>query len=443
MAASRKRPSGTLAGLVLALLGTGFASSAYLTNLYVEATEALQGGAKLESFCNLSKGVNCETVAASEYSAFLGIPISVWGLEFFGLAIAIVLASHFRFLPLKRWDSLLFALSCVGVPVTLVLGYISVTVIQSVCIMCLTVYVVNTVMVALLAVPNRRRLGAFLREGPAELLALATHPNHRVLSVMAVLLGASQFLWVPRIFGRPAHAADPAETLAAVSNAKAGTWRGLPASRNTLGPVNAPIRIEEFTDFQCPFCGKAHEVMLEVITRYPGKIHLIHRDYPLDHNCNPAIQEPFHPDACAAAYFSRCAAEQDLYWPYEALLFHNQRKLKKAAMLSFAEKVGLDTAKMSACVESKATHQAVLADIEEGIKRGVAGTPAFFVNGEAIVGARPIEFWEEKIRELLRGDAPAGSAASASATPPASASTTPPASASAMPPSAPAGSHPR
>jgi|GEM_PF-231956 len=453
MAASRKRPSGKLAGIVLALLGTGFASSVYLTNLYVDATEALQGGAKLESFCNLSKGVNCETVAASEYSAFLGIPISVWGLEFFGLAIAIVLASHFRLLPLKRWDSLLFALSCIGVPVTVVLGYISVTVIQSVCIMCLAVYAVNTAMVAVFAVPNRRRLGAFLTEGPAELFALATHANHRVITVLAVILGLSQFLWVPRIFGRPDHAADPAETLAAVSNAKVGTWRGLPASRNTLGPVNAPIRIEEFTDFQCPFCGKAHEVMLEVITRYPGKIHLIHRDYPLDHNCNPAIQEPFHPDACAAAFFSRCAAEQDLYWPYEALLFHNQRKLKKAAMLSFAETVGLDTAKMNACVMSKTTHQAVLADIEEGIKRGVAGTPAFFVNGEAIVGARPIEFWEEKIQALLREGTPAGSAASASASPPASASASPPASASASPlasasaspPPAPAptGSHPR
>ncbi len=452
MAVSRKRPSGKLAGIVLALLGTGFASSAYLTNLYVDATEALQGGAKLESFCNLSKGVNCETVAASEYSAFLGIPISVWGLEFFGLAMAIVLASHFRLLPLKRWDSLLFALSCIGVPVTVVLGYISVTVIQSVCIMCLVIYAVNTAMVAVFAVPNRRRLGAFLTEGPAELFALATDANHRVITALAVILGLSQFLWVPRIFGRPAHAADPAETLAAVSNAKVGTWRGLPASRNTLGPVNAPIRIEEFTDFQCPFCGKAHEVMLEVITRYPGKIHLIHRDYPLDHNCNPAIQEPFHPDACAAAFFSRCAAEQDLYWPYEALLFQNQRKLKKAAMLSFAETVGLDTAKMNACVMSKTTHQAVLADIEEGIKRGVAGTPAFFVNGEAIVGARPIEFWEEKIQQLLREGTPAGSAASASASPPASASASPPASASATPPasasatppaSAPTGSHPR
>lgn len=425
MAASRpKRPSGKLATLVLALLAVGFASSVYLTNLYIEATEALKGGTKLDSFCNLSQGVNCETVAASEYSAFLGIPISVWGLEYFGLAIAIVLASHYRLLSLKRWDSLLFALSCTGVPVTIVLGYISVTIIQSVCIMCVTVYVVNTAMVLLLAGLNRSRLKEFVREGPMELLALATHANHRVVTVFAVILGLSQFLWVPRLFARPTHGEDAASTLAAVSNAKTGTWKELPASRNTLGPVNAPIRIEEFTDFQCPFCGRAHDVLLEVVTRYPGKIHLIHRDFPLDHHCNPAIPEPFHPDACGAAYFARCAADQDLFWPYEALLFHNQRKLKKAAMLSFAQTVGLNTTALQTCVESKVTHQAVLADIDEGIKRGVAGTPAFFVNGEAIVGARPIEFWEEKIQTLL-GLAPPASASSAtlstSAAPPSSA----------------------
>ncbi len=403
------------------LLAIGFVTSAYLTNLYVEATEALRGGAGADSFCNISTGMNCETVAASEFSAFLGIPVSVWGLEYFGLAIALVLAAHYRFIPIKRWDSLLFALSLFGVPVTILLGWISLTVIKSVCIMCLLVYVVNTLIVALFAIPNRKRLVPFAKRGPKELLNLAMDPKYRVTAVLAVLIGLSQFLWVPRVFEREAHAANDATPLLDAREAKVGTWRGLPASGKTLGPADAPIRIEEFTDFQCPFCSRAHEVIVQVVEKYPGKIHLMHRDYPLDHNCNPAVPEPFHPDACAAAFFARCAADQDLFWPYESLLFHNQRKLKKAAMLSFAEQVGLDLEKMKACVQSDTTHKTVLADIEEGMKRGITGTPAFFVNGEAIVGARPIEFWDEKIQSLLNPKP----AASSSASPPTSASAPP------------------
>jgi protein-disulfide isomerase/uncharacterized membrane protein len=420
-----KRPSGRLAVGTLVLLAIGFATSAYLTNLYVEATEALQGGAGVDSFCNISTGMNCETVAASEYSSFLGIPISVWGLEYFGLAIALVLAAHYRFIPIKRWDSLILALSLLGVPVTILLGWISLSVIQSVCILCLLVYVVNALLVVALAIPNRQRLVPFLKQGPKELIELALDPKHRVTAILAVVIGLSQFLWVPRIFGREAHAANDAKPLLEVGDAKVGTWRGLPASGKTLGPADAPIRIEEFTDFQCPFCSRAHDVMLQVVEKYPGKIHLMHRDYPLDHNCNPAVPEPFHPDACAAAFFARCAADQDLFWPYESLLFHNQRKLKKAAMLSFAEQAGLDLDKMNACVQSETTHKAVLADIEEGMKRGITGTPAFFVNGEAIVGARPIEFWDEKIRSLLHPEPAASSSAALSASPPTSASAPP------------------
>ena len=407
---SSERPSTLLAIVALVLLGIGFASSIYLTNLYAQVTEAMNGGS-VDSFCNISEGVNCESVAASEYSAFLGVPISVYGLQYFGVAIALVLASLLRILPIRRWDSLLFTLSCTGVPVTIILGWISVSLIESVCVMCVTVYVVNTLMVLTLGIPNRKRLGIFFKEGLLEFIGFALDGRRRAASVVATLLVLSQFFWIPRLMGRETHTANASKPPAGVKNAKSGTWMGMPASRNALGPANALIHIEEFTDFQCPFCGRAHDVILEVVKRYPDKIRLEHHDFPLDHHCNPGIKSQFHPDACGAAFFARCAAEQDLFWPYEAMLFHNQRKLKKASMLSFAGQVGLDVDKMNACVTLESTHRAVLADIEEGIKRGISGTPTFFVNGETIVGARPIEFWDEKIQSLLNGEPAASTSA--------------------------------
>ena len=386
-----QRSFGPLAPTLLVLSAVGFATSVYLTNLYVDATAVLKGAVGVDPFCNVGERFNCLDVAMSEYAAFLGIPVAVWGLEFFGFAFLLVGLAMLKRSPLAHWQSLLFVLSCVGVPITISLGYIAQAIIGSMCIMCMLVYAVNTANVLVLGISNRKKLRDLVSDGPAEVFRMVSNsgPKRLVLAALAVL-ALSQLFWVPPIFERPSQ--KPTAPI---------DFDGMPASRNTLGPPEAPIRIEEFTDFQCPYCGQAHRVMLDLMKRNPGKIHLIHRDFPLDHKCNPAIKEPFHPDACEAAYFARCAADQDKYWPFEALLFHEQKKLKPAAMYSFAEKVGIDRNKLAACVASDTTHQAVLADINEGSKRGVLGTPAFFVNGEMISGLRPIEFWQEKIEQLL------------------------------------------
>jgi protein-disulfide isomerase len=245
------------------------------------------------------------------------------------------------------------------------------------------------------------------------------------------LLILSQFVWVPRVMGREGHSGDllgGPSTAGVMSAYKPGAWLDQPASGLTLGPANAPIRIEEFTDFQCPFCGRAHRVMLEVVKEFSGKVHLVHRDFPLDDHCNPAIPERFHENACNASFHARCAADQDSYWPFETMLFEHQKQLDDRTMLSIATKLGLNAGKLKVCVQAPGTREAVLRDIQEGIARGVQGTPTCFVNGEALVGAHPIEFWEQKIQSLLDAvESPAASAsASSSAAPEGSAPSAPP-----------------
>ena len=439
--ASQERKAPGLAAIVSVLMLIGLASSAYLTNLYIEVSALYRLGpesaGKLESFCNINEGVNCVTVAASEYSSFLGVPIAVYGVQFFGLTLALILGSYFRLLPLRRWQSLAFVASALALPGCAVLGWISVTKINSVCIMCLTVYAVTALTFLVLGAANRRRLKELAMEGPQELIARVSEPRHRVAGFIAAVLLLSQFVWVPRVMGREGQSGDLLGTSAAgiASSYKPGAWLDQPASGLTLGPANAPIRIEEFTDFQCPFCGRAHKVMLEVVKRFPGKIHLVHRDFPLDHNCNPAIPERFHENACNAAFHARCAADQDYYWPFETMLFEHQRQLDDRTLLSIASKLGLNANKMKACAQSPGTRESIVRDIQEGIARGVQGTPTCFVNGEALVGAHPMEFWEQKIQSLLdQAKRPAASgSASAAAAPTVSAPPAPPTSGSAEP----------
>jgi protein-disulfide isomerase/uncharacterized membrane protein len=390
MKAPAAAPEGPPRGLLwasLLLIGVGLGSSLYLGNLYLSVHRP--GAGPVDSFCALSESINCVTVATSEYSSFLGLPIALYGIEFFLVLVLVVLLSELRLWALRSWDSLVFVASLLGLPVCGVLAWISATRIHSFCLMCCSIYAAVLLLFLATAVFSGRRLPALLLDGPRELLRLLPTPFGGLLATLALGLVISQFFWVPGLLR--------------AQSMPLGSYRGQVTSGLTMGPADAPITVEEFTDFQCPYCSRAHMVMMEVMKRHKGKIHLVHRDYPLDNTCNPKITRPFHPQACRAAVFARCAAAQNKYWPFEEMLFSNSAFLSDNDLKRFAEKARIDLKRLEACVDSPTATELVQKDIAEGMRRGLRGTPTFFVNGKRFEGLRPLSFWEQKIAELTEG----------------------------------------
>jgi protein-disulfide isomerase len=161
--------------------------------------------------------------------------------------------------------------------------------------------------------------------------------------------------------------------------------------RPARGPAGAPIQIVEFSDFQCPFCLRAHPTILQVLSTYGDKVRLVYRHFPL----------PNHPNAKPAAEASACAAEQDKFWQYHDRLFENQTRLTEAELKQHATAVGLDTEKFNACVDSHKFASVVEEDMDAGEAAGVSGTPAFFINGRVLSGAQPFEAFKRIIDEEL------------------------------------------
>jgi protein-disulfide isomerase/uncharacterized membrane protein len=390
--AAVERQRRLLAAPILLLLLIGLLSSAYLLHLFIKVRS--QGAGNVDSFCAVSDTLNCVTVANSTYSTFLGLPIALFALEFFLLAVALVAVTLLKAWRLRAWDSLIFDLYALSLPVCGLLAWISATQIRSLCLLCTAIYTSNGIGFLVLLVAGRRRLRSLLIDGPRELAGIGA--GWGALLGLVVVVGLSQFGWAPGIIK------GLTDTQAGGGGHESSAWEGLPASGLTLGPPGAPLKVEEFTDYQCPHCGNAHTVMMEVMRKFPGKVHLVHRDFPLDMACNPMVKRPFHPNACLAAYYGRCAAQQGKYWPLDELLFQNRERLEEPELRGLASRVGLDLERLARCVASPATQNAVLEDIREGLRRGVEGTPTLFVNGEKIVGMRPLDFWEERIREAER-----------------------------------------
>jgi len=160
----------------------------------------------------------------------------------------------------------------------------------------------------------------------------------------------------------------------------------------TKGQPNAPIEMIEFSDFQCPFCQRAHATVEQVLATYGDRIRFVYRHYPVQG----------HAAAKPAAEASECAKEQGKFWPFHDRLFANTSKLSDADLKAHAAAVGVDTATFNACVDSHKYRSVVEADARDGDAVGVNGTPAFYINGRMISGAQPFEVFKKLIDDELQ-----------------------------------------
>ena len=140
------------------------------------------------------------------------------------------------------------------------------------------------------------------------------------------------------------------------------------------GNPNAPVTIVEFTDFQCPMCGKTQPILDEVAKEYGDKVKVVARDFPLD----------MHPFAQKAAEAAEAAREQGKYWEYTAILFKNQEALGVPKLKEYASLVGIDRAKFDEALDTGKFTDKVRRDLREGEKLGINSTPTIFVNGKRI-----------------------------------------------------------
>ena len=160
----------------------------------------------------------------------------------------------------------------------------------------------------------------------------------------------------------------------------------------SIGPVDAPVTIIEFSDYQCPYCQVWYkQVYQQLLASYPKKIRFVYRDLPL----------PMHPEAVPAAEAADCAGAQGAYWKFHDALFDQQYGLNRAAYEHYAADLGLDTKTFAACLDSHRYQAEVQADASDAARVGISGTPSFVVNGRILVGALPFSDFKAVIDEEL------------------------------------------
>ncbi len=173
-----------------------------------------------------------------------------------------------------------------------------------------------------------------------------------------------------------------------------------------LGSKDARVTIIEFSDLECPFCGRFHEQTFPSLKeKYidTGKVNFIYKHFPLS----------FHKQALPTAIAAECAGEQGKFYEMIDLLFNKKEEWAPLSdltekLVSYAKSLDLDETKFRACLNSKDVKNKIQKDFNEGQSRGVSGTPAFFIGNDEqgyikISGAQPLSVFEDAINKILSG----------------------------------------
>lgn len=160
-----------------------------------------------------------------------------------------------------------------------------------------------------------------------------------------------------------------------------------------LGPVDAPVTIIMFSDYQCTFCQKWYlEVMHPLMQNYEGKIRFVYRDFPLS---------TIHASASIVAEAADCAGDQMKYWNFFDAVFSGSDELNDETIQKYANSINLDINLFNQCLSTHKYQGEVEADFSYAAALGVQSTPTFFVNGIPVIGAQPYEVFKSLVDQEL------------------------------------------
>ena len=390
---SSKRKSFFLVSLVAVLFGFLLSIYSVFHHLSIRTTDSLGSFS-----CNVNSTISCDKVALSSYSEVLGVPLGVWGVAFFSLLFCSLLGtragSRKKTLSSLRLYSF-FVL--IGSLCSLILAYISLSLLGSMCLVCIGVYLSNFTLTGLLFfVKDELKTGTLGCKDYTKPLMSALIGFILVVGSFYIFRENLSSFLVKTEKETSVKVREGFEPIPKTLIAKPGaTEHSISLATSPymgkgedyrLGSDEAPIVIHEFVDFECPACAMASRALKDLKTEFPSAVLLIFRNYPLDKSCNDNIKKDFHKNSCALAQLARCAGRKGKFWEFHDLAFNGQKSASLEKASEWALSVGLSPFEINNCLQDDAVLAKIRDDISQGDKLGVEGTPAIFVNGKKFEG---------------------------------------------------------
>ncbi len=342
-----------------------------------------------QSFCAISRAINCDTVSQSPYSILLNIPVPIWGFIGYAFSFTLILFSWPASGQRKRVWSSIFIVYSIFCVYNFILAGISTFLIHSYCIMCILSYAVCFLILYYAWIIRKRFSCEGIIQGVyQDIIYLSGFPKTS-LSIGTLFIGV--ILLIITLLPRYWHMAPP---VLPKDMPRGMTEDGHP----WLGAEHPEIVIIEFTDYMCFQCKKMHFHLRRIMQNYPDKIRLVHRHFPMDEKINPIVNEPFHTGAAQLALLAIYGAEKGKFWEVNDILYQ-QSHTGSIVIKDLSEMTGLDYKEMQRALRERRLRIMLRKDIWEGIKKyGLSGTPGYVIDGHVYLGQIPPEILKKYIK---------------------------------------------
>lgn len=377
---------------ILSLIG--LALSIELCIVFYNANFALDAP---PSICAINESFDCDGVAKTQYSQFLGVPLALWGLVlylFFIFMTYVDKLQNIKFLGFlkvfKNPSSYIFCIGLLSFIISMILGSISVLKINSVCIFCFMTYFID-LLIALVSKNWGSGIFYEIKNSAADFIEAIKVPRYALSFTIIVLMAAAVLTYTTT------------SNILSPQIKKKLNWQKTFKSYdgnvdgNIIGPKNADLVVHEYIDFNCPGCFYANLYLHRILTEFEN-VKVIQHILPLQKECNHNMKHDGHKDSCIKAQYALAAKRQNKYWQMADILFIDSPEgekeiIEKARLLEF------DIKKLKEDAHSDEIKKELEDAVLDADSKEVYGTPTLFIGMKRQIGIESYPDFKQLIIE--------------------------------------------
>lgn len=379
---------------VIALIG--FLTSIKLTVIFYESN---YNPYALNSFCSINNFIDCDGVAKTSHAQFFGVPLAIWGLILYTFIIFMTFADKLknikflRFLEVfKNPLSYIFAVGIFSFMISMILACISLFEIKKICILCFFTYILNLI-IAVIALYKEKSLDDMIKDCFVDFWSAVKIKKYLIAFIAVVLAGVALLTYTSTSYVLAPHMKKLKE-FEKIRHMKSNPYK---VSGNILGDADGKVVLYVYTDYRCPACP-----MMNIIVHKAAKnlqnLRIVHKNFPLDSDCNPVMRFQMHPGACMLAKYNIAAGYQNKYWDMNDLLFEKRPKTEDA-VLEIAKEAGFDVEKLKTDAHSEAVEKRLKEEIDFANLNKLNATPVLQLGLRIMPGVTPYEQLEKILIE--------------------------------------------
>lgn len=344
----------------------------------------------LPSFCSINQFIDCDGIAQTIHSQFLGIPLAYWGMFLYVFIIFLLFVDklkNIKFLKFlevfKNPLAYISALGFISFAISMILLVVSIFEIKKICILCVFTYFLNLI-IAIIATDFEAGFWESFRLSIKDLIDGLKIKKYLISFICLLFLAVVVLAYTTLSYCFTPQVKRYNEFKQYESMQSGNPFR---VSGNVLGDKNGKITVYIYTDYRCPIC-RTYNVITHRAAKELSGFKIVHKNLPLDMECNKAVPRPLHEGACMLAKYSIAAQNQGRFWDFNSEIFEKQPK-NEDDVLKLAKSMGFNTIKLRQDANSVETKTILNKDIDSAIALKIDGTPAIVINGKVYTGIKP------------------------------------------------------